>query len=74
LKVSANEVSREAEKVSTQRKTLLNQARVESEAALELRRELQSDEVKALQGASISGPCVVLAFVEELEGCWTGSA
>ena len=51
LKLSANTVSREAEKVSTQRRTLMDQAQVENEGALEARRQQQADDLKSRRGA-----------------------
>ena len=60
LKLSAGEVSRAAEKARTQRQTLLDQAKAESEAALELRRQQQADDLKVRQGAEVASTTAAL--------------
>ena len=60
LKLSAGEVAREAEKARTQRQTLLDQAKAESEAALELRRQQQDNDLKIRQSAEVESAAAAL--------------
>ena len=60
LKLSAGEVAREAEKARTQRQTLLDQAKAESEAALELRRQQQDNDLKVRQSAEVESAAAAL--------------
>lgn len=61
LKLAANELSRQADRVRTQRQTLLDQARADNEAALDSRQQQQTEELTQRRGAEQSSAAAALA-------------